>query len=140
MTITILKEITTEFEGVTTRTATIAIDDTYEWTVGGLPLEGDLLPVLEAKEAEYLEAAQRRQRLLPQDQKDQLGAKGWFRDNPNALLLFSLAVPDLAAEISDLMDASFPLLLPGQRKKWKWLVTGVVLAVRIAMRRLGFLD
>lgn len=66
MTIEIIQEIiVNDLEGnPSSRAVIIAIDDTYEWPVGGLPLTGDLQPILDANEAQYLAAAQAANRLL----------------------------------------------------------------------------
>lgn len=140
MTIEIIRTEENEFEGVVTRTAEIAIDNTYRWLVGGLPEVGDLQPLLDANEAEYLAKAIAKNSLLPQDSQDQLGARGWIANNPAAKQLFTLSVSELETEVSDLVDASFPLITAGQRTKWILLLMMLALSVRVFARRLGLLD
>lgn len=60
MTIEILTTRIIETEETTTRYVEIAISDngnTYLWSVGGLPTEGDLQTILDAREVELLQAA-----------------------------------------------------------------------------------
>lgn len=68
--IQILSILTSEYEGTVTRHADIIISDSgtaYLWAVGGLPAEGDLLAILEAREAELWLAAREAGRVvLPQ--------------------------------------------------------------------------
>ncbi len=59
----------------------------------------------------------------------------WFNDNPQAKLIWSLSVADLAAEIASLVDASFPSLSAANRTRWKLLLTGITLAVRVLVKR-----
>lgn len=64
MTITILDVTTLDVDFVPpSRTAIIEITDgvdTYKWSVGGLPIIGDLQPLLDAREAELWAKAQAR--------------------------------------------------------------------------------
>ncbi len=62
-------------------------------------------------------------------------ARQWFNDNPNAKLIWSLSVAEVAAEIASLVDASFPTLSAANRTRWKLLLTGITLAVRVLVKR-----
>lgn len=64
-----------------------------------------------------------------------LTARQWFIDNPQARLIWSMSVIDLAAEIASLVDVSFPALSAGNRLRWKLLITGIVLALRVLVKR-----
>lgn len=64
-----------------------------------------------------------------------VGAKQWLADNPQAKLIWSMSVTDLAAEISNLVEASFGGLSVANRTRWKLLLTAIVLVVRIYVKR-----
>jgi len=66
-----------------------------------------------------------------------IGARAWFDANPNAKLIWSMSVTDLAAEIVTLVDALFPSATAGNRTKLKLLLTGITLAVRILVKKEG---
>lgn len=70
--IQILSISTSEYEGTVTRHANIIISsngESYLWGVGGLPVEGDVLAILKAREAELWAAARAAGRLVqPQHQ------------------------------------------------------------------------
>lgn len=63
------------------------------------------------------------------------GARAWFAGNPQARLIWSMSVTDLVAEIANLVDASFPVLSAGNRLRWKLLLTGAALVIRILVKR-----
>lgn len=64
-----------------------------------------------------------------------IGVRGWFASNSQARLIWSMPVNELAAEISSLVDVSFAGLPVGVRTKWKLLLTGIALVVRIYVKR-----
>ena len=64
-----------------------------------------------------------------------VGAKAWFAANPNARLIFSMTVSEVAAEIASLVDVSFPAVSAANRTRWKLLLTAIVLVVRIFVKR-----
>lgn len=64
-----------------------------------------------------------------------LSARAWFQANPSAKLIWSMPVVDLAAEIASLIDVSFAGLSAANRTRWKLLVTGITLAVRVLVKR-----
>ena len=114
--ITIIKTTRNEFEGTITRTAEIVIDDgqdAYFWIVGGLPETGDLLPLLEAGEAQLFAAAQAGGDIF--DVADfrwvRYEAKQFLIDNPNAKLLIELPAADLETSIENRTAAQETLLL-----------------------------
>lgn len=140
MTIKIISEKIVNVADSDIRIATIGIDDAYLWHVGNLPPVGDIQATLDANETEYLAAAIETNSLLPQDIQDQSGAKGWVANNPAAKLLFTSSIGDLETEITNLVNASFPLITAGQRTKWVLLLVVLALSVRVSAKRLGLLD
>jgi hypothetical protein len=107
---------TTEFEKVVTRAVEIVIDDgqdAYFWRVGGLPENGDLLPLLEARETQLFAAAQARGDVFdPLDFRwVRYEAKQFLVDNPNAKLLIELPAGDLLTAIENRKAAQETLLL-----------------------------
>lgn len=62
-------------------------------------------------------------------------ARQWFNDHPNAKLIWSMTVSEIDAEIASLVDASFASLSGANRTRWKLLLTGLVLAVRVLVKR-----
>lgn len=64
-----------------------------------------------------------------------IGARAWFTDNPNARLIWSMSVSDIATEISSLVDASFPSLSAANRMRWKLLITAITLIVKVLVKR-----
>lgn len=64
-----------------------------------------------------------------------ISARAWFAANPNAKLIWSMTVPELVTEISNLVDNIVPLASAANRTKLKLLLTGVTLAVRIFVKR-----
>jgi hypothetical protein len=62
-------------------------------------------------------------------------ARGWFNDHPNAKLIWSMTVSEIDAEIASLVDASFASLSGANRTRWKLLLTGLTLAVRVLVKR-----
>jgi len=65
------------------------------------------------------------------------GAIGWFTSNPGALALFDLPVATLETEINTLVDVSLPLVSGPNRVKWKRLLMGLAVAVRVLVKREG---
>lgn len=64
-----------------------------------------------------------------------LTARQWFVDNPNARLIWSMTVSEIAAEIAGLVDTSFPSLSAANRTRWKLFLTGITLALRVLVKR-----
>lgn len=62
-------------------------------------------------------------------------ARQWFIDNPNARLIWSMTVAEIAAEIAALVDTSFAGLSAANRTRWKLLLTGITLALRVLVKR-----
>lgn len=143
MTIEILETKTIETEGYTSRHTLIVIKDngnSYLWNVGGLPVEGDLQTILNAREAELLAAAIAAGVMAnaPEVAISQTpgAVRTWFAANPNAKLIWSMTVTDLVAEIAALVDISFPApATAATRTKWKLLLTAITLVIRILVKR-----
>lgn len=138
MTIEIVNTATIE----DTRQVTIILTtngSSYLWNVGGLPLEGDLQTILNAREAELLAAilAAGVVANVPEVAISQTpgAVRTWFAANPSAKLIWSMSVTDLVAEIASLVDVSFPTLSAGNRTRWKLLLTAITLVVRIWVKR-----
>lgn len=72
---------------------------------------------------------------VAETQQAPITARQWFTDNPNAKLIWSMTVTDLATEIAVLVDALFPSATAGNRVKLKLLLTGITLAVRVLVKR-----
>lgn len=64
-----------------------------------------------------------------------LTARQWLADNPNARLIWSMTVAEVVAEIAALVDTSFAGLPAGTRTKWRLLLTAIVLALRVLVKR-----
>lgn len=98
----------------TERVASIAIDNggpRYFWEVGGLPIEGDLQPVLDARFDELWAGASAAAEPVPAVISLRGEAKQFLRDNPQARLLIELDGPDLEAAIENRTSAQETLLL-----------------------------
>lgn len=126
--ITIIKTTHNEFEGIVTRTAEIVVDDgqdAYFWTVGGLPERGDLLPLLEAREARLFAAARVGGDVF--DSQDfrwvRYEAKQFLQDNPNAKQLIELPAPDLLTAIENRTAAQETLLFKTLAMAVRYLYT-----------------
>jgi len=123
----------------TGRHANIIITDkgnTYKLGVGGLPLEGDLQTILEAREAELLSDAVQRNQLPTLDESTIADAKQFYADNTNAKLLFELPQVDLEAEIDNLDLSALPL---STANKLKLLLKALATNDRVFARKQGLL-
>lgn len=111
----------------------------YLWGVPGLPTEGDLYTILAPMEADLLAAAiaagAQSNALEAEEPVALAGARGWFRANPNAKLLFTLSIPDLQTEIYSLVDTSFPSMTAGNRNRWKLLLMAIAVTIRILVKK-----
>lgn len=64
-----------------------------------------------------------------------ISTRAWFAQNPNARLIWSMPVVELAAEIASLVDVTFPVATAANRLRWKLLITGIALVVRVLVKR-----
>lgn len=106
---------------------------------GGKAIYVDLTPEEEAQRLLDIEANRPTAEEIAEEEAIRdapVGVRGWFAANPNSKLIFSMTVAEVAAEIAALVDISFPApATAATRTKWKLLLTGLTLAVRIIVKR-----
>lgn len=111
-------QIITTVEGVTTRHCDIIISQngvSYLWAVGGLPLEGDLQAILNAREAELWAAAQVNGKLLSTTEKEAKQApaigRNYFASHSAAVAFVRLSPSEQEAQIDAMTTAQMKTLL-----------------------------
>ncbi len=123
-----------EFRGVTLWISDGATH--YITQRGNLPLTGDLLPDLQANEAQiWLDAVAGGQLATPAETA-KADLEQWLIDNPNARAIFDLSYAQAEIEINALVDALFPPAtgVSGPNKtKLKRLLTGNTLVSRLSV-------
>jgi len=86
-------------------------ETSYLWGVGGLPLEGDLQPILDSRESELWAAASAAGNIVPAEVTAKREARQFMVDNPNAKLLIELGIADLESAIEGRSAGDETLLL-----------------------------
>lgn len=106
-------------------------DPWYWYAMGGMPLEGAILPVLEAQEAAlYTEAAANGQ-LATDEEKQQAFSRAWFTANSGAVTaIFGNGVETLDTGVAALMTALFPTATAAQRNQMRWALMAGLLTCR----------
>lgn len=125
-----------------TRFAQILITDgvtNYILGVGGLPLNGNLQPILDANAAQLWIDAVANNFLATDADLSLADGINWFNDNPATKQLFTLSLTDLeTVQINPLVDALFPSASAANRTKTKklWMALSVVARINV-LKNLG---
>lgn len=106
-------------------------DPWYWYARGTLPLEGAILPVLQAEEAELYTGAVANGRLATGEEMQQAFSRAWFAANSGAVTaIFGNGIDALDTGLAALMTALFPTATATQRNQMRWALMAGLLTCR----------
>lgn len=105
----------------------------YILSVGGLPMEGNLQPILDAQADQLWNEAVNTNVIAGEVELALAAGIDWFNANPATKILFTNSIASLETEINTLVDAVIPSASAANRTKMKKMLVAFAVAIRISV-------